>query len=126
MEQQRSLKVGAVAWTVATVQFFLLMLVVQLAWETPYSWADNNISDLGNVTCGSFGGRTLCSPLHDLMNISFILGGVLLIGGTLLTYSAWPRSAVSYLTRLLLIATGAGWAVGWNASPPTEPRSGLR
>ncbi len=63
MEQQRSLKVGAVAWTVATVQFFLLMLVVQLAWETPYSWADNNISDLGNVTCGSFGGRAVCSPL---------------------------------------------------------------
>ncbi|GAB2570393.1 hypothetical protein GCM10027269_27190 [Kribbella endophytica] len=87
------------------------MVVVQLGWETPYSWADNNISDLGNVHCGEFGGRWVCSPLHDLMNVSFVLGGVLVIGGVLLTARAWPRGVVSWFVRLLLAATGGGWIV---------------
>ncbi|TWD81939.1 putative membrane protein [Kribbella amoyensis] len=93
------------------VQFFAVMVIVELAWESPYSWADNNISDLGNVTCGEFGGRSVCSPLHDLMNVSFVLGGVLIVGGVLLTSTAWPRGAVAIITRLLLAATGFGWAV---------------
>jgi hypothetical membrane protein len=104
-------RVGAAAWIVAAVQFFVLMGIVQLAWETPYSLANNNISDLGNIHCGQFDGRSVCSPLHDLMNASFTLGGALFIGGVLLTYAAWPRTAVSYLVRLLLIATGGGWMV---------------
>lgn len=107
----RSTRVGAIAWAVGVLQFFVLMVVVQLGWETPYSWADNNISDLGNVHCGEFGGRWVCSPLHDLMNVSFVLGGVLVIGGVLLTARAWPRGLVSWLVRLLLAATGGGWIV---------------
>lgn len=93
------------------MQFFVVMVIVQLGWETPYSWADNNISDLGNVRCGEFGGRYVCSPLHELMNVSFVLGGILFLGGTLLTFAAWPRTAVSYAVRLLLAATSAGWMV---------------
>lgn len=93
------------------MQFFVVMGIVQLGWETPYSWADNNISDLGNVRCGEFGGRYVCSPLHDLMNVSFVLGGILFLGGTLLTFAAWARTDVSYLVRLLLVATSAGWMV---------------
>jgi hypothetical membrane protein len=107
----RSVRLGGYAWVTATVQFFAVMVIVQLGWETPYSWADNNISDLGNVHCGRFEGRSICSPLHGLMNVSFVLGGVLFLGGVLLTNAAWPRTAVSYLTRLLLIATGGGWMV---------------
>lgn len=110
-QQKKSVRAGAAAWIVASVQFFLVMVIVQLGWESPYSWADNNISDLGNVHCGEFGGRDVCSPLHDLMNVSFVLGGVLFLGGTLLTASAWPRTAVSYLARLLLAATAGGWMV---------------
>lgn len=102
---------GAVAWMVAVVQLFVVMSVVELAWKTPYSWADNNISDLGNVTCAEFGGRFVCSPLHDLMNLSFTLGGLLIIVGVLLTRGAWPRGKASIAVRLLLIATGGGWMV---------------
>lgn len=104
-------RIGAIAWVVGVLQFFVLMLVVQLGWESPYSWADNNISDLGNVHCGDFGGRWVCSPLHDLMNVSFTLGGVLIIGGVLLTTQAWPRGFASWSVRLLLVATGGGWMV---------------
>lgn len=102
---------GSVGWFVGVVQFFLVMTLVELAWTTPYSWAHNNISDLGNVSCGDFGGRYVCSPLHTLMNVSFTTGGVLIILGTILTYAAWPRTAISWLIRLLLTATGIGWTI---------------
>ena len=111
MNQTRPVRLGAFAWLIATVQFFVVMVVVQLGWDTPYSWAANNISDLGNVYCGDFGGRYICSPRHGLMNFSFVLGGVLFIAGVLLTNATWPRTAGSYLIRLLLIATVGGWAV---------------
>lgn len=107
----RSVKVGAAVWVAATLQFFAVMLIVQLGWKRPYSWASNNISDLGNVHCGDFDGRYICSPLHDLMNISFVLGGALFLTGTLLTFPAWPRTFVSYLARLLLLATAGGWTI---------------
>ncbi|MFK4088680.1 DUF998 domain-containing protein [Kribbella sp. NPDC020789] len=102
---------GAIGWFAGAVQFFLVMVLVQLAWTTPYSWAGNNISDLGNVHCGDFGGRYVCSPLHTLMNVSFTTGGVLIVLGTILTHAAWPRTATARLTRSLLVATGAGWMV---------------
>ncbi|MEV6282513.1 DUF998 domain-containing protein [Kribbella sp. NPDC051770] len=104
-------RIGAIAWLAGALQFFVVMIVVQLAWTTPYSWADNNISDLGNVHCGDFGGRSVCSPLHGLMNASFVLGGLLIVGGVVLTRAAWPRGVVSTLTRVLLAATGVGWAI---------------
>ncbi|WP_329203316.1 MULTISPECIES: hypothetical protein [unclassified Streptomyces] len=32
------------------VQFFIIHRITESAWARPYSWARNNISDLGNVT----------------------------------------------------------------------------
>jgi hypothetical protein len=46
---------GSAAWIVGAVQFFATHVIVELAWPRPYSWARNNISDLGNVRCGSWG-----------------------------------------------------------------------
>jgi hypothetical membrane protein len=102
---------GAIAWIAGTVQFFAVMVIVQLGWTTPYSWSTNNISDLGNVHCGEVSGRYICSPLHGLMNVSFVLGGLLFLSGILLTSAAWPRTFVSYLVRSLLIATSGGWMI---------------
>ncbi|MGW7684305.1 DUF998 domain-containing protein [Kribbella sp. NPDC054772] len=102
---------GAVNWIVGVGQFFVVMVVVQLAWKTPYSWGSNNISDLGNVHCGHFNGRYVCSPLHPVMNVSFAAGGVLMILGTVLTHTAWPQTVAAWTVRLLLVATGAGWMV---------------
>jgi hypothetical membrane protein len=42
-----------------------------------YSYATNYISDLGIPQIGSFQGRTIDSPLHDVMNATFIGQGVL-------------------------------------------------
>ncbi|MEV8309985.1 hypothetical protein AB0P36_22195 [Streptomyces flavidovirens] len=44
-------RIGAAAWIAATAQLFVGQLAVESAWRTPYSWAGNNISDLGNVHC---------------------------------------------------------------------------
>jgi len=43
-------RIGALCWLIATVVLLAAHLVVQFAWELPYSWAGHNISDLGNVT----------------------------------------------------------------------------
>ena len=88
----RRTRVGAVLLVVGTVQFLVAHLVVQHAWPTPYSWTRNYLSDLGAVTCGGQPGDIVCSPLHAVMNSAFVLQGVLLIGGTVLTAGAWTAS----------------------------------
>jgi hypothetical membrane protein len=110
----RLVRLGALAWIIGVVQFFVVHLAVQSGWKTPpYSWAANNISDLGNIHCGPWGDdrRYVCSPLHDWMNVSFVTGGVLILAGVLLTTTAWPRTVLSWFVRLLLLATGGGWLV---------------
>ncbi|SHM94457.1 DUF998 domain-containing protein [Cryptosporangium aurantiacum] len=77
---------GGLALAVAGVAFFVGQVVVQSAWTTPFSWADNNISDLGMVSCGTWGdpARYVCSPWHPLMNAVFVVNGVLIAIGVVL------------------------------------------
>ncbi|MFF3455368.1 DUF998 domain-containing protein [Streptomyces sp. NPDC002730] len=107
-------RIGAAAWIVATVQFLVVQLVVQSAWRMPYSWADNNISDLGNVECQIWDvsrPRYVCSPLHDAMNASFVVHGVLLLVGTLLTGACWGRGRISGSARILFVINAGGWVL---------------
>ncbi|KAM3094944.1 DUF998 domain-containing protein [Phormidesmis sp. 146-12] len=105
-------RLGAMAWILGTVQFFVFHIVVELAWTKPYSWAHNNISDLGNVNCGAWGddGRYVCSPLHGWMNASFVIQGVLLIIGLLLTRSRW-RSFLTKSSLIFILLAGLGWVL---------------
>src|SRR5690242_6517708 len=63
-------RMGAVAWVGGFVLFFAAQLIVGAAWSNPpYSWAEDNVSDLGNVSCQPWveNGRAahyVCSPLH--------------------------------------------------------------
>ncbi|TJZ44526.1 DUF998 domain-containing protein [Streptomyces piniterrae] len=105
-------KFAAAAWVVATVQLLVTQLVVQAAWRTPYSWASYNISDLGNVRCQIADvsrPRYVCSPLHDAMNTSFVIHGVLLLAGTLLSSGCWGRGWISGSARTLFALTAGGW-----------------
>jgi len=79
----RRVRLGAILY-VSTIQYFLVQLLVSLRWSPPYSLSRNTISDLGNTVCGKFNGRHVCSPLHSLMNVSFVLLGLAMIGGSLL------------------------------------------
>ncbi|GLY15661.1 hypothetical protein Kisp01_26760 [Kineosporia sp. NBRC 101677] len=104
--------VGLAALVGAVVQFLVFHLVVQAAWERPYSWADHNISDLGNRTCAVQAEpqmRWVCSPDHGMMNESFIRLGVLAVIGLLLSAPLWRPGARA--ARGLLLAAGLGWVL---------------
>ncbi|MGW7368389.1 DUF998 domain-containing protein [Streptomyces sp. NPDC054841] len=98
----------------AIAQFFVVQVVVEAGWRTPYSWATYNISDLGNVHCQTWDvsrPRYVCSPLHDVMNASFAVHGVLLLAGTLLVGACWGRGWISVGARILFVVNAAGWVL---------------
>jgi hypothetical membrane protein len=106
----RFARIGALALIIGTVQFFIFHVVVERAWPTPYSWAHNNISDLGAVGCGSWegDGRVVCSPLHVWMNTSFIIQGVLLIVGVTCIQFGW-RCLLTRTSFVYIFLASLGW-----------------
>ncbi|MFJ9733480.1 DUF998 domain-containing protein [Streptomyces sp. NPDC101171] len=96
-------------------QFFVVHWIAESAWARPYSWAGNNISDLGNAHCALQADpepRYICSPEHSLMNVSFAALGVLIIVGAALTSAAlWRRGRAPVVARLLLAGAGVGFGL---------------
>ncbi|MFH8983486.1 DUF998 domain-containing protein [Streptomyces varsoviensis] len=97
------------------VQFFVTHWIVESAWARPYSWAQNNISDLGNAHCAlqpEPEPRYICSPEHGLMNVSFVALGVLFVVGAALTGGVlWRRGRAAAVARLLLAGAGVGFVL---------------
>jgi hypothetical membrane protein len=78
------------AWSVLSVlQYFAAESAVIGAWAgpQPYDRRTGYISDLGAVNCGLYDGRDVCSPLHWLMNASFVVQGLGMLLGALLLSS---------------------------------------
>src|SRR5437868_2629605 len=101
---------GAISW-ISSVQFFMAQLIVQLAWTTPYSLLHNYISDLGNTACSDFSTNSplyICSPLHALMNASFILLGITLPLGAFLTRHFFPPIRWRMIGLALVGSAGLG------------------
>lgn len=91
------------AWSVLSVlQYFAAETAVISAWAgpQPYDRRTGYISDLGAVQCGIYEGRDVCSPLHLLMNASFVVQGLgmllgaVLLGSGLLCVAARPGARV--------------------------------
>lgn len=102
--------VGSVVLLVGLAQFLLLHLVVQSRWDPAYSWAHNNVSDLGNVHCGAWGpdDRFVCSPWHSTFNVAFVVMGVAVLLGAL----AGRRGLRASRTAAgLLAASGVGFVL---------------
>lgn len=93
---------------VSTIQFFVVQLVVALRFSPSYSLAHDTISDLGNTSCGIFNGRAVCSPLHVLMNVSFIVLGLTMVVGSLLVCCALARNRGTTLAFVLMAIGGLG------------------
>lgn len=81
---------GAALW-VLSIQYFIVQVIAATAYTGNYSWAHNTISDLGNTVCGAYVQRYVCSPLHVVMNTSFITLGVTQFLGAVLLNQATPR-----------------------------------
>ena len=90
------------------VQYFVVQLVVALHWSPPYSISRNTISDLGNTACGAWNGRYVCSPLHDLMNWSFIVLGVTMTLGSVFIYRDFAKGRAAATGLAGMAASGLG------------------
>jgi hypothetical membrane protein len=112
----RSVHHGAILYVVGVFQFIVAMAVTQLGWTTPYSLTQNYISDLGAVNCGQYAGRYICSPWHDVFNVSIVILGILLIFGTILITSAFPPRSTRRIGLGMLVLSGIG-AIGVGLSP---------
>lgn len=108
-----TLGLGGALWSLSTLQFGAAQIIAASAWGSPYSWMNNYISDLGNTACGQFavphGTPTyVCSPLHAVMNASFIITGVLAIAGAVLLRRMWPSRPLTTVALVLWVITGLG------------------
>lgn len=106
-------RVGALCWLLAPVQFLVAQIVAAAAWPRPYDWFANYISDLGNTLCGPFGltsatSAYVCSPLHSVMNGSFVVAGILTVAGTILLWRYWPARAMLATGLAFLLVNGIG------------------
>ena len=95
---------GTILWT-ACLQFFVAEQIVRLGWTRPYSFARNYVSDLAASACSEL----VCSPWHGLMNCSFVLQGLLITGGVVLTWRRWI--GLARIAMCLLILCGLGVTV---------------
>ena len=111
MINRRTVEIGSIFLVAVPPLLLAVNLVAEAAWPIPYSWAHNNISDLGNVGCGLFDGRDICSPRHLVFNIGFMVLGCLIAAGVVLARSAWGRGRRATFARSCLLLAAAGYVL---------------
>ena len=106
-------RLGALLW-IFCLQYFVAEAASIYGWRGSYSLSRNYISDLGAVGCdiraGGLIGPTelLCSPLHGLMNASFLLQGLLISCGAALVWPLFPKGKSWAITLSLVGGSGVG------------------
>ena len=93
---------------VSSIQYFLAQILVAAQWSPPYSLSRNTISDLGNTACGAYGGRLVCSPLHGVMNASFIVLGLTMMAGSAFFLRQFGRSRGAAAGLAAMTVSGLG------------------
>lgn len=111
MNSRNTVSLGAIFLIALPLVLSAVNLLAEAAWPIGYSWAGNNISDLGNVGCGSFDGREICSPRHAVFNIGFIVLGCLIGAGVVLVRSAWGRGGPAKLARSCILLAAFGYVL---------------
>jgi hypothetical membrane protein len=100
-------RTGALLW-ISSLQYFITQLIVIAAWTVPHSFVNNFISDLGNTECGQYAGLAVCSPLHLLMNASFVTFGLTMAGGALLLRKCFAHSTLTDVGFGMMAVAGIG------------------
>jgi len=93
---------------VAGMQYFAVQLLAALRWPRPYNISRDTISDLGNTACGTWNGRYVCSPLHDLMNGSFIVLGITMLLGSVLISQRYGKGRIAMTGFTAIGLSGLG------------------
>jgi hypothetical membrane protein len=93
---------------ISSIQYLLAQVIVGLKFSPGYSLKTNTISDLGNTFCGNYGSRLVCSPLHPLMNISFVVVGVTMALGSLFAYHSLTKSRLTLVGFTMFGLGGIG------------------
>lgn len=106
---QQQTTVGAWLWVIS-LQYYIAQFVVAAAWSQAnrYSWAQNTISDLANTHCGPYGTRLVCSPLHSIMNTSFLLLGMTIIAGAFMLRRTRAHSRIGSVGFIMMAWSGVG------------------
>jgi hypothetical membrane protein len=99
--------IGPAIW-ILCVQYFIVQIIVAVDFKTAYSLRFNTISDLGNSVCGEYSRMYVCSPLHNLMNASFILLGVTMASGSLLIYQEFKEKTATLIGFSCMAIGGLG------------------
>jgi hypothetical membrane protein len=99
--------IGAVLW-ISSIQYFIVQAIVIAAWTVPHSFKNHYISDLGNTVCGMYAGLAVCSPLHPLMNASFVVFGVTMAAGSYFMYTWFKKTKPSAVGFILMAVAGFG------------------
>jgi hypothetical membrane protein len=96
-------KLGALLW-ILCLQYFVAEAVAISGWSGAYSFRFNYISDLGALGCSA----ASCSPLHAVMNGSFLLQGMLIVVGTALLWPRYAKRRIAALAMAFIGASGVG------------------
>lgn len=116
--------IGALCWILG-LEWFIAQAIAQAAWTTPYSLTQNFVSDLGAATCGPSSLPSyhfyVCSPLHDVMNLSFIALGLLTLVGLVLLRPLWPSGCLAMAGLIVLVLYGVGKIVVGLAPEDVRP-----
>lgn len=99
--------IGPLMWFLS-VQYFITQIIVAMPYKGVYSLRVNTISDLGNSVCGYYSHRYVCSPLHNVMNISFTLLGITMIAGSILIYQASRKGTALLIGFSFMALAGIG------------------
>jgi hypothetical membrane protein len=85
-------------WWALCFQFFVAEQIARMGWPGHYSMTGNWISDLGAAN----------SPRHWVMNVSFVLQGVLISVGAILMRRLFPAKLSYRVALLLFLVSGLG------------------
>lgn len=108
----KRIEIGAVL-LICTLEYFLAQSIAQLGWPG-YSIWQLDVSALGVTVCGPFTDPTTheiiqaCSPLHAVMNVGFIVLGMLTISGIYLIRPIWPKRKLKTFGLAFITVGGIG------------------
>lgn len=127
LDRQGRIRLGLFAM-VGFLIFFMGQVIAQLGATAPYSVSRQTISELGITTCGDYTNPItaeivyVCSPLHWIMNGTFVIYGILVMLATGLAIRAmWPGRRLRKVGLGLIFFSGIGAVVSGLAPQDLMP-----